>query len=123
MSENKLPVEFKEKWLNALRSGTFRQGKGFLCQISDQPGVSAKFCCLGVAELISGATMEEMVDIRAELPVQLSNPKSPALLLDKDNNFCLSEELGSVHLAGYLAEMNDDGNSFSDIADWIEKHL
>jgi len=32
----------QEKWLQALESGQFAQGKGFLCS-------DGKFCCLGVA--------------------------------------------------------------------------
>ncbi len=35
--------EFKEEWCQALESGKYEQGKGFLCS-------NGKFCCLGVAE-------------------------------------------------------------------------
>ena len=44
-----LNAEFKTKWIEALRSDKFKQGKGFLA-IQTQEG--DRFCCLGVACMI-----------------------------------------------------------------------
>ncbi len=48
-TENKLPAEFKEKWIAALRSGKYKQGS---LQLYNQYDNS--YCCLGVAGEISG---------------------------------------------------------------------
>lgn len=38
--------EVKEKWINALRSGNYSQGKHWLCSVTKEGTKS--FCCLGV---------------------------------------------------------------------------
>ena len=38
----KLPLDIKEKWLEALRSGRYRQGKNCLRNLYDE------YCCIGV---------------------------------------------------------------------------
>lgn len=52
----KLPKEFAEKWLKALRSGEYAQGQNKLCN-SD-----SEYCCLGVAGAICGLSEEYMND-------------------------------------------------------------
>lgn len=42
----KLPTDVKEKWLTALRSGSFQQGKSALRMMLD--GEQIGYCCLGV---------------------------------------------------------------------------
>lgn len=104
--------EVKERWVTALRSGEYRQTKE---KLRDDKG----FCCLGVlCDLYSkeywkpflgedrfsflGETgvLPEIVYIWASL-----NNKNPS--------------------ANYIsiAEINDNGDSFKEIADLIEKHL
>jgi hypothetical protein len=41
MLETKMNPEVKAKWLEALRSGEYEQGTGYLCK-------DGKYCCLGV---------------------------------------------------------------------------
>lgn len=41
-----LDPKFKKKWIAALRSGDYDQGKGALCRVTKE---GAKYCCLGVA--------------------------------------------------------------------------
>ena len=43
MSNNKMRVEIKQMWLDALRSGEYKQGKHVL-----HSGYDNSFCCLGV---------------------------------------------------------------------------
>ncbi len=45
--ENKLPKEFKDKWVASLRSKRYKQGVG---KLSDGDG----YCCLGVAGCVMG---------------------------------------------------------------------
>ena len=52
--------EFAEKWLKALESGKYEQGKGFLA-------VGGKFCCLGVAEELAGTPWEVFSECRGRI--------------------------------------------------------
>ncbi len=56
MKQFKLPKEFAEKWLIALRSGEYEQGEEELLKyIEDEKGFThCQYCCLGVAGEISG---------------------------------------------------------------------
>lgn len=45
-------LQNREAWLNALRSGEFKQGQGNLLK-------NGKYCCLGVAAEVSGCSKEE----------------------------------------------------------------
>lgn len=108
-----MDAEIKAKWIEALRSGTYRQGRGKLRSIDDE------FCCLGV-----------LCDLVA--------PKSWAL---DDDAYAMHGERGALRqsiteltggLGGaqesILIEMNDGGRdqprrSFSEIADYIEEYL
>lgn len=47
MTTKKLPKAFKKKWVDALKSGKYTQGKGYL-------KLDNEYCCLGVAAEISG---------------------------------------------------------------------
>ena len=88
-------------WTDALRSGKFEQGKLELCN-TDKDG-QKKYCCLGVA-----------------------NEVIPELTRDR-NGACYLEHETANKLLGLdlldqvtLADKNDDGVSFSEIADYIE---
>lgn len=98
----KLPVEFKQKWVLALRSGNYRQGQGYLHN-------SGYYCCLGVAARCAGVSRAEMGDCEFI-------PKSCVLV---------PEILwGMSGLPNDLIRMNDKlGWTFNQIADWIEENL
>lgn len=103
----KLPEEFKKKWLESLRSGEYKQGTDIMYS-----KYSDGYCCLGVAGAICGASKEQMdrgyfdKDTDDDIPVEY-----PDLLLNAD-------------LRSTLICMNDtDQKSFSEIADWIEENL
>jgi hypothetical protein len=105
MTENKLPVEFKAKWIAALRSGEYKQGEGEL----HNPHRDT-YCCLGVAGRIAGVSAE---DLRRDgfLKKEMSNSIP----------YCLVNDNGTV---SRLIAMNDsEGKSFSEIADYIESNL
>lgn len=102
--------ELKQKWINALRSGEFRQGQGELrydMYISgDYSTAHQAYCCLGVLREIVNPT-----DFESE---------------NADNNYLSPEQLERYGLTGeeqqILAELNDDKNmSFDEIATYIEK--
>lgn len=105
MEDVRLPKQFKTKWLKALRSGEFKQGDGSLRNNLNQ------YCCLGVGAKICGATsitgkgyIEKDREIRGI-------SKIPSLII------------GDGEIPSKLAYMNDNGKSFKQIADWIDKNL
>lgn len=104
--------ELKAKWIAALRSGQYKQGKGALCS-------KDTFCCLGVLAEVFGAQKQSdafgtiylfetgvLTDIDYEWDMNV-----PEILLDEDNQ-------------DELTNMNDaEGKSFAEIADWIEENV
>lgn len=97
----KLPKEFKDKWIAALRSGEYTQCIG---RLHDDGG----HCCLGVAEIISGAKSQDTGVLIGEFPEAIQFKTK----VKRDENVSLT-----------LTEMNDSGKSFPEIADWIEANL
>lgn len=114
MSE-KLNLEVKAKWLAALRSGEYKQGRGFLQR-------DGKFCCLGV-----------LCDL---------HDKETGGEGWKSNNSCVKSYQGAQYMAPltvarwagieadlsrdsvYLwASLNDEGKTFAEIADIIEQEF
>lgn len=102
-TENKLPKEFKEKWIAALRSGEYKQAYGTLVS-------GDGYCCLGVACLLSGYVNNDLYGC-ALIPAKLENV--PKILID-----------GISQIPDLLTDMNDfDHLTFPEIADWIEENL
>jgi hypothetical protein len=93
---------WKHKWLKALRSGAYVQGKGRLYNPKEQT-----FCCIGVLGDIAG------------------------IQWDPDTSYAMStlpEPFMSITGLPYstatrLAERNDNGWTFAEIADLIEATL
>ncbi len=110
--------EIAEKWVKALRSGKYEQGKNTLCSI-DEKG-NKKYCCLGVLNEvlgIEGVLNEEESVLYYDKEEQSLNVK--ALKLAK-----MESTIGDIK--GYdicLAVLNDDGQSFETIADTIEHYV
>ena len=104
----KLPKAFKTKWLKALRSGDFKQTTG---ELQDSEG----YCCLGVACRIQHPRMklEGIGYISKGGFKRLRDVNVPKLIKGEDEN----------PIASKLAGMNDQGESFKTIADYIEKNL
>jgi hypothetical protein len=93
-----MDAALKAKWVAALRSGEYQQGKGKF----EHDG---KFCCLGVLCKVAG------------LPTRSEE--------GLDNNFTDvdSDEIGICKVSWALAAMNDNGKTFPEIADYIEANL
>lgn len=99
-----LTPENKSAWLAALRSGEYEQGRRALCK-------SNTYCCLGVY-------YDACVDsywLGGVHGVWETTDGSVGVL---------SERYGlSMGMQSILANMNDSGKSFAEIADWIEANL
>lgn len=102
--------ELKKKWVEALRSGEYRQGRDRLYDAT-----TGSHCCLGV--------LAEVCEF----------PRDDA----KHNGyysfggFVLVSSLGPINSVvglnnletSKLIDMNDSGRSFNSIADWIEENV
>jgi hypothetical protein len=116
----KLKKAVKKKWVAALRSGKYEQGKTAL-------SIGGKYCCLGVLCEVA---------IENGLPIQAT--KSAGGLTEYDDSVSylphsvfdwatLKKGRGCLvdfHVpSGCLSQLNDSGKSFEEIADMIEEYL
>lgn len=120
--------EVKQKWVDALRSGKYEQGSGIL-RYRD------RFCCLGVLCDLYAQDHPEAKWAIGENPVSLIkyysfdvNEYSQVYYLSPTiyEWAGLDEHNPIVVFQGkkrYLADLNDMGYDFKQIADLIEKNL
>jgi hypothetical protein len=111
----KMNPELQARWVAALRSGSYKQGRGSLWR-SD----SNTYCCLGVLCDISGMGEWVSPNSGAMMGYQFGNELSQFSLVHPildavDLNFVEVNELISLNDAG--------GLSFNEIADHIEDNL
>ena len=101
----------KAKWLEALRSGKYKQGRKKLRSEDDE------FCCLGVLCDISGQGQWKL------------EPSSYCYYKEEERDFYGLPSFmvnidGARGVWGELVTMNDiDKLSFPEIAEWIEKNI
>lgn len=111
----KLPEEFKQKWVAALRSGEHKQCKSSLYDRSLDG-----YCCLGVAGLVCDVPKETMdgkayfcIDSDTDTRLRPMNGYPEILATDLNSD-----------VRSRLSTMNDyGGKSFSEIAQYIEDNL
>lgn len=142
----KMHPELKTKWLAALRSGDYAQGKHVLRTTSDQ------YCCIGVlCNVLDPNAWKEPTDLQIDInayryadgwtrlpsertaledfgwnasePVVPINPDIDARLTQakRDNQIFVSDDLQTRYIT--LVALNDNGFTFTEIADLIEQHL
>jgi hypothetical protein len=99
-----MDAELKAKWVVALRSGGHKQAMGKLHDCG-------AFCCIGI--------FEHVVCQKSITALELQNGR---LCLDDDDGK-LDERGLSLTARGELADMNDKGKTFAEIADYIEAKL
>lgn len=116
--------EIKKGWVKALRSGSYIQGKNYLHQrIRENEKEVEKFCCLGV--------LCEIVKEKLNLGVSLHYG---AYFYDEEKHYLPKKVLENlfqneeIHLKVEErfyrpAVLNDNGFTFSQIADLIEEQL
>lgn len=104
--------DVKNRWVEALRSGKYKQGQGVLRSATD------RYCCLGVLSEVEGRLLRRRSDTD-EIEIWTDNGKSG----------CFLEESYWAAIGGSnpwqirLSDMNDSGESFYQIADYIEQNL
>ncbi len=134
-NKNKLPKRVKKAWLAALRSGEYKQGTEslrsyVLLKEYDQGTPSEEvevgheeYCCLGV---LGDVIIDGYWDGGVIYTEETEGGDDPFMY--GDNPFLYGEEeiceVAKIRPFTFiLAEMNDSGFSFADIADWIERNL
>jgi hypothetical protein len=99
--------QLKAKWIAALRSGEIKQAKGSLLKSN------GSMCCLGVLGRILGIADAGL--LAEDISLGATAKDSALRPLDKCGL--------SLSVRAELADKNDMGKSFAEIADWIEKTL
>lgn len=122
--------EIKDKWVEALRSGKYKQGSGQLRQ-------DDCFCCLGVLcdiyiKTTNTGKWEPILNSEGQFVFSVNKAESETGVLTESVSSWsgLGEEKSgnpSIKINGVfhstLASLNDNGISFKKIADLIEKQL
>lgn len=112
-----LKQPFKEKWLAALRSGTYQQTKGTL---KNKEG----YCCLGVAVCVLVEEIPELIPSYTTIDTkddEIVVRESGDIPRNKSLTYLLRASMGlsSVDMRE-LMRLNDLGASFEEIASIIE---
>lgn len=102
-----LTKDEKSRWLQALRSGEYKQGNGALC-VSN--GETKEYCCLGVLADIIDPTKFEPYNGRTYWQWGGLGQLFATRIMPSEHE-------------QRLILMNDKGDSFSIIADWIETNI
>lgn len=99
--------ELKKKWIEALRSGKYIQGREFLYRHNT-------YCCLGVLCSIMMIDRDDNLYFVDDKGTHFNDR-----LLDEIREF-----IGlNPYQEDKLIKMNDSCYSFSEIADWIERNV
>lgn len=105
-----MDFEIKRRWITALRSRKYKQGKCFL-------NANGKFCCQGVLCELAGVPRREPSPSERYVTYEFGEGEGRMTSIPADF-------LGvSAIKRDLLAEMNDTGKTFAKIATWIEKNL
>ena len=115
----RLPKEFAEIWLTALKSDEYEQGKDTLVKNLNEkihdPN-TCKYCCLGVAAKISGAPLEDFltVDMLSEKKDFFRKYKIPEALLSM-SDFNLAVVLSNLNDGADEEVLNDIKREYPDL--------
>lgn len=116
----KMESGLKSRWIDALTGGEYLQARGTLFDgYVKEEGGKPKMCCLGVLEHICGTPPEEMET--CEMPDVI--PDAGANSPDDVLNQLIPTDGVSKKLCAILADMNDTGKSFEQIAEYIKENL
>lgn len=107
--------ELKQKWIEALRSGKYKQGHGQLRDLDN------RYCCLGVLCDVQGRKW------RRQYGDEWGIGNGAEFDSGGEANNKLLNDIGGREIATKLIRMNDGQDkkprSFKQIANYIEKHL
>jgi hypothetical protein len=102
-----MDAELKAKWIAALRSGEYEQGKGNL------RARNGTYCCLGVLCKVAGYG----IDTDNDCALRPDGTKG-------EQSYDALDDLGAVPKIRHpLISMNDSDSTFTEIADYIEANI
>jgi len=102
-----MKAEIRQQWIEALRGGSYTQGRNFLRTSDDH------FCCLGVlCDLVDRRAWQRERDRYAHNGYIGHLPGSISAVTDLNSDQAFT-----------LMGMNDNGQSFGQIANWIEANI
>lgn len=105
-TETQLTQEEFNRWLEALRSGNYNEGVGKLYY--KNPKGNESYCCLGVCGAVNNYDPELL---KANFSLTKGEGRGPVWKIPHE-------------IQQKLIQFNDDdGMTFSEIANWIEKNL
>lgn len=114
----------KSSWIEALRSGDYKQSFNLLCRLAED---GPKYCCLGVLAEIMSIPYEKMESPTTDACKHYKFPDGPANRFYIPNDFCGVDNNAIKDLSdmndGKLPKYINTSASFKEIADWIEKNL
>lgn len=120
----KMNPDIKKLWVEALRSGKYEQADSFLRYEDDG---KLHYCCLGVLTDLYRKERKVSWDTASPRPPDMEMPTTKVCRwagLDhtpaREDKHVASDEQGA---ASKLAEMNDMGRTFKQIAAYIERYL
>ena len=114
--------DIKDKWIEALRSDKYTQGKGYLHQVQDN-----SYCCLGV--------LCDILDVPKQNDCEYRSADGDIYRYGTNDTSVFSMPANIAHqigiddvVQGKLQNMNDGNDdmrshSFTEIANYIEKNL
>lgn len=115
-------TKLQKTWLDALKSGEYHQTYTFLAKKTNRWG----YCCLGVAcEVAIKEGIPLKVKKRGRRKCYGESEEQGVLPVELVEELHLRNDIGSFHVngnGGALTEMNDDGKTFKEIANFILKH-
>jgi hypothetical protein len=116
-------------WITALRSGEYTQGYRALCRV-DHNNNSKSYCCLGV--LCDLYQKNQTKNKKKKLSVKPETTGSTVIAFDSNSGVlpqAVQNWAGMSSFNGHipgggpnLVKMNDNGKTFIEISDQIEKH-
>lgn len=105
-----MKAEIKARWIEALRSGKYEQGKRALHPYG------SKFCCLGVLCDVVDPSKWEGEEYNGAVGYLPGDLQDEVRLLDREQTHLINMNDGNP--ANGIA-----GKPFSEIADWIERNI
>lgn len=130
----KMNAEVKAKWLAALRSGEYKQTEG---ELKTETQEFCGFCCLGVlSDIHSKETGEgewivheeyDLLEYKDSQGFSENGVPPPGVLnwagLCENNPTIFETHANEDKIKSTVAELNDNGKTFKEIADLIEEQL
>jgi hypothetical protein len=112
-----LPLEDKTKWIEALKSGKYKKGKGVLNKRNNE------YCCLGILVEIENLSKKEYNGI-----IEYGDNRENIFLPKDSKSYNILGGVGyfkgfTINYCSNLAAINDSTETFDEVIEIIEKYF